>query len=324
MKILVTGSTGFLGSHLVAALILRGYFVRATTRNSRSNNLNAMDGLEYIFNVDMSTSVNWMPILADVGTVIHLAAHVHRIGNKAGDEAGDYMRINVDGAINIASYAAMAGVKRFIYISSIKVNGEKTKFGAPFTPEDVPNPQGCYAISKYKAELALAKIAERSGMELVIIRPPLIYGPGVKANFLKMIKLATFSIPLPFSSVKNLRSFVYVDNLVDLILRCIKHPEAKNQIFLVSDGDDISTPSLLQQIGCFLGLKAILFPFPVMWLYFLGGVFGCRDVIDRLCSSLQLDISKTCRILGWAPIISTKEGLFRTIRCKSNKNEANF
>ncbi len=233
------------------------------------------------------------------------------MSDKARDPLAEYRRINVDAALNLAHQAAEAGVKRFIYLSSIKVNGEFTQPGEVFAAEDIPLPQDAYGVSKHQAELGLRVIASETGMEVVIIRPPLVYGPGVKANFFSMMCWLSHSIPLPLGAINNLRSLVALDNLVDLIVRCIDHPGATNQTFLVSDGEDISTTSLLYRMGNALGQPARLIPVPVSWLHIFSTLFGRQAVVVRLCSSLQVDISKTCKVLDWSPPINLNEGLRR-------------
>jgi len=308
-QILVTGSTGFIGRALIARLFAENLHICVSLRNNIDNAFN--NNVKVINVGELTPSIDWHQALEDVNVVVHLASRVHIMSNRASDPFAEYRRINVDASLNLAHQAAEAGVKRFIYLSSIKVNGEFTEPGEVFSAEDIPSPQDAYGISKYQAELGLRLIAAKTGMEVVIIRPPLVYGPGVKANFFSMLRWLLRSIPLPLGAINNLRSLVALDNLVDLIFRCIDHPGAANQTFLVSDGEDISTTSLLYRMGNALGKPARLIPVPVSWLHIFGILFGRKDIVMRLCSSLQVDISKTRKFLDWAPLINVDEGLRR-------------
>lgn len=308
-QVLVTGSTGFIGRALLARLSTENLHICATVRNNTENTFNK--NVKVINIGELTPSLDWHQALQGANVVVHLASRVHIMNDKARDPLAEYRRINVDAALNLAHQAAEAGVKRFIYLSSIKVNGEFTQPGEVFAAEDIPLPQDAYGVSKHQAELGLRVIASETGMEVVIIRPPLVYGPGVKANFLSMMCWLSHSIPLPLGAINNLRSLVALDNLVDLIVRCIDHPGAKNQTFLVSDGEDISTTSLLYRMGNALGQPARLIPVPVSWLHIFATLFGRQAVVVRLCSSLQVDISKTCKVLDWSPPINLDEGLSR-------------
>ena len=308
-QVLITGSTGFIGRALLARLASENFHIRATVRNNIDNNFNK--NVKVINVGELTPSFNWYHALEGVDVVVHLAARVHIMNGKARDLSTEYRRINVDASLNLAQQAARAGVRRFIYLSSIKVNGEFTQLGQVFTAEDTPLPQDAYGVSKHEAELGLRVIASETEMEVVIIRPPLVYGPGVKANFLSMIRWLSHSIPLPLGAIHNLRSLVALDNLVDLIVRCIDHPRAANQIFLVSDGEDMSTTSLLYRMGNALGMPARLIPVPVPWLHVFASLLGRQPIADRICSSLQADISKTRKVLNWSPLIDVDEGLRR-------------
>jgi len=238
---------------------------------------------------------------------------VHIMEDKSVNPISEFRRTNVAGTENLAWQAATAGVKRFVFLSSIKVNGEFTKIGCPFTADDAPSPQDPYGISKYEAELLLRKIASETGMEVVIIRPPLIYGPGVKANFESMMRCLALGFPLPLGAItNNRRSLVAIDNLIDLITICLNHRAAANQTFLVSDGNDLSTVDLLKNMGEALAQPARLLNIPPPLLSFGAKVFNKSSLYQRLCGSLQLDISKTQQVLGWTPSVSVKEGLRRT------------
>jgi nucleoside-diphosphate-sugar epimerase len=229
----------------------------------------------------------------------------------------EYRRVNVDGTLNLARQAAESGVSRFVFVSSIKANGEQTGKGMRFTADQQPAPDDAYRISKLEAEQALQGVAEETGMEVVVIRPPLVYGPGVKGNFATMIKLVAKGLPLPLGAVHNKRSLVALDNLVDLIITCIDHPGAANQVFLAGDGTDLSTTELLRGIGNAMGKPARLIPVPPGLLMFGAGLLGKKDVAQRVLGSLQVDISKARNLLGWEPPLSVEEGLRRCFDSES-------
>ncbi len=262
---------------------------------------------------DIGPSTNWDKALETCTAVIHLAARVHMVDEKSYDPLAEFRRVNVDGTAALARQAAAAGVRRFVFVSSIKVNGEFTLPGLPFHAEDRPAPQDPYALSKWEAEQKLHEIASATGMEVVIIRPPLVYGPGVKANFETMMRWMACGVPLPLASVhKNRRSLVSVGNLVDLILLCLKHPAAANQTFLVSDGEDLSTVQLLNRVAESMGKSPRLFPMPLAFIRFLLTLSNRPQIYQRLCGSLQLDITKTRTLLGWIPPDSVDVGLRAT------------
>jgi nucleoside-diphosphate-sugar epimerase len=227
------------------------------------------------------------------------------------DPLAEYRKVNVEGTLNLALQAASANVKRFIFISTIKVNGESTAPGKFFTADEQPDPIDPYGISKWETEVGLRQLVEESGMEFVIIRPPLVYGPGVKANFQSIMRWVSRGVPLPLGSINNKRSLVGLDNLVDLIITCIENPGAANQTFIAGDGEDLSTTELLQRMGNALGKPARLIPFPAGLLTLLASLLGKKDVVQRLCGSLQVDISKAQELLGWDPPVSVEEGLRR-------------
>ena len=243
---------------------------------------------------------------------MHLAARVHVMNDKNPDPLAEFRRVNVEATANLARQAAAAGVKRFVFLSSVKVNGEFTEAGQPFTADDAPAPEDPYGVSKHEAEELLRQIAAETGMEVVIIRPPLVYGPGVKANFQSMMRWLARGVPLPLAAVtENRRSLVALDNLVDLIVTCLNHPAAANQTFLVSDGEDISTAELLNRMGAAMGKPARLFYLPPTLLKLGASVLKRPGIYQRLCGSLQLDIAKTRQLLGWTPPVSVDEGLRR-------------
>jgi nucleoside-diphosphate-sugar epimerase len=233
------------------------------------------------------------------------------------DPLSEYRRVNVDGTLNLARQAAESGVHRFIFVSSVKVNGELSNERKPFSPSDAPAPEDAYGVSKWEAEQGLKAIAKETAMEVVIVRPPLVYGPGVKGNFASMVKLVRKGVPLPLGSIRNKRSLVAVDNLVDFIVTCIDHPAAANQVFMVSDGEDISTSELLCELGKAMGKPARLVPVPAGLLRLGATVLGKRAVAHRVLGSLQVDISDAKALLGWKPLVSLQEGLRR---CFTSEN----
>jgi nucleoside-diphosphate-sugar epimerase len=319
MKILITGSSGFIGRALCANLRHFEYLVCAVVRKPNQEipvRKFANDGgYDEIAIGNISGKTNWTPILQDVQLVIHLAARVHVMNDQSADPLEEFRKINVDATINLAKQAAAAGVKRFIYLSSIKVNGESTELGRPFTAEDTPRPQDPYGVSKYEAERELRKIAEQTGMEVVIIRPPLVYGSGVKANFASMMQIIQRGVPLPLAAVTgNRRSLVALDNLVDLIGVCVTHPVAANQTFLVSDDEDVSTAELLRRMGLALKRPAKLFYIPKLLLQLGAALLNKSEIYQRLCGSLQVDINKTKEMLNWKPPLSVDQGLRQVIK----------
>lgn len=311
MNILVTGGAGFVGGALLKALTASGgYSLRTSVRRGgRDVSLAGVD----VFVADLAPDTDWAEALGGVDAVVHTAARVHVMNDHAADPLAEFRRTNVEGTLALARQAVAAGVRRFIYISSVKVNGEDTLAGRPFTAESVPAPRDAYGISKMEAEQGLRKIAAGTGMEVVIIRPPLVYGPGVRANFKALMRAVARGVPLPLGSVHNLRSLVALDNLVDFMVTCIRHPQAANQTFLVSDGEDVSTSELVRRMARAMGRPARLVPAP-MWLLLAGaGALGKRDVVQRLCGSLQVDLSKARQILGWIPPQSLDEGLRKAV-----------
>ncbi|MDO9178528.1 MAG: SDR family oxidoreductase [Agitococcus sp.] len=301
--ILVTGANGFMGTRFCEVLHERHFPFKMAVRGTYSQAISIGD-------IDSHT--NWQVALNQVTTVVHIAARVHVMNDKSTDPLAEFRKVNVDGTLNLARQAASAGVRRFVFISSIKVNGEKTTINHPFCADDTPDPQDAYGISKLEAEQGLRLLSEKTGMEVVIIRPPLVYGSGVKANFLSMMRWLSKGIPLPLGGIKNKRSLVSLDNLVDLTLVCCHHPAAANQIFLVSDGEDLSTSDLLRRMGKALSSPARLVPVPAIFLQFAAMLLGKGDLAQRLCESLQVDITKTKELLNWSPPVSVDEGLYIT------------
>jgi UDP-glucose 4-epimerase len=256
----------------------------------------------------------WAEVLCNRQCVVHLAARVHVMNDTEADPLAAFRQSNVESTLALATQAAQAGVKRFIFISSVKVNGEHTEPGHPFRADDAPAPQDPYGISKMEAEAGLRAIAQQTGMEVVIIRPPLVYGPGVKANFASMVHWLQRGIPLPLGAIHNRRSLVALDNLVDLIITCIDHPAAANQTLMVSDGEDLSTTELLQRMAAALGKPARLIPVPQRLLEWGAALLGKQEVAQRLFSSLQVDAQTTCQLLGWKPPVSLDQGLLQVAK----------
>ncbi|MCF6324142.1 MAG: SDR family oxidoreductase [Gammaproteobacteria bacterium] len=304
---LVTGANGFVGSAVIAALKRKQLAVRGAVRSS------SMEGCVTVG--DIGSGTNWLSALAGVDTVIHTAARVHVMADTASDPIAAFRHVNVEGTRRLAEQAAQAGVNRLIFISSIKVNGETTsgsQGAVPFSSFSPASPVDTYGQSKWEAEQALHEIASRTGLEVVIIRPVLVYGPGVKANFHAMMRWLYKGVPLPFGAIHNKRSLVALDNLVDLIVTCIDHPEAANQTFLVSDGEDMSTSELLMRMGESLSKPARLLPVPEILLRGGALLLGRRDIARRLTGSLQVDIKQTKSKLDWIPPVSVDDALKRT------------
>ena len=310
MRLLVTGASGFVGRVVCSEAINRGLTVRPVTRNPWF-----FPGIGVSFTVGaIDESTDWENAIKGCDVVVHLAARVHVSHDASSDPLVEFRKVNVYGTLNLARQAALAGVKRFVFISSIGVNGINS-YVSPFNDRDIEAPHSFYAISKHKAEIGLKEISEETGMEIVIIRPPLIYGSNAPGNFGFLMRWLSHGLPLPFGLVtSNRRSLVGLDNVVDLILTCVNHPNAANQTFLVSDGDDLSTADLLRRIGNVLGRPAHLIPVPVIILNVVFGMLGKRAVAQSLLGSLQVDISKTCELLNWKPPVSVDEGLRRAVQ----------
>lgn len=304
-SILLTGATGFVGNAVLNCL--SNYEVKVIGRNkpTRITNIN-------FFETDLHSCENIGNALNNIEIIVHAAARVHVMNDQSTDPLPGYRKINTYGTLKLAQQAAQSGVKRFIFISSIKVSGENTQVGKPFKHSDIPSPRDAYGISKCEAEEGLKIIAAETGMEVVIIRPTLVYGPEVKANFLNMMKWLYKGVPLPLGAIHNKRSFVALDNLVDLIITCINHPKAANETFLASDDRDVSTTELLQLLGTALGKKPLLLPIPMFAIKIFASILGKSDFANRLCGSLQVDISHTKNVLGWKPPVSIETALKNT------------
>jgi nucleoside-diphosphate-sugar epimerase len=311
MKVLVTGANGFVGRavsrHLIA---MSGVHAVGCVRRSDAF---TDTGASVVAVGDLSAQTDWSVALAGVEAVIHAAARVHVMDDTATDPLTEFRRVNVQGTLHLARQAATAGVQRFVFISSIKVNGEATKLGMPFSADDLPAPLDPYGVSKMEAEHGLREIAAQTGMEVVIIRPPLVYGPGVKANFAALMRAVQRGWPLPLGAVHNRRSLVALSNLVDFIVTCLSHPQAANQTFLVSDGHDLSTTELVRGLARAARVPARLLPVPVWALQAGAALLGKSDAVQRLCGNLQVDIAKARSLLGWVPPVSVGEGLRRAV-----------
>jgi nucleoside-diphosphate-sugar epimerase len=305
-RLLVTGGSGFIGTALIARLVSdRTHSVRMATRNKDA----FVRGTEGVVAGDVSSLTNWRELLAGVNTVVHLAARVHVQGDRAAGSLNSYREVNTAGTLHLAREAALAGAKRFVFLSTVKIHGER----GSFRESDPPAPQDHYAISKHEAEVGLRSIAAETGLEVVIIRTPLVYGPGVKANFLALMRAVSRGIPLPFGSVRNLRSLIALDNLVDVILVSAEHPAAARETFLVSDGEDVSTPALIRRLATAMGRRARLLNVPPTLLLAAATAVGRRDDAQRLLGSLQVDSTKVRTLLGWTPPLSVDEGLRRAV-----------
>ncbi|MET3107582.1 nucleoside-diphosphate-sugar epimerase [Oxalobacteraceae bacterium GrIS 2.11] len=308
-RILLTGASGFVGRSLATSLIDVCTSVRCAVRTELD-----LPGAEIVHVPSIDNLTVWNKELKGIDTIIHCAGRAHIMNELFPSPLHEYRKINVGGTINLARQAVAAGVKRFIFLSSVKVNGEQTLKGQPFTENDLPSPQNPYAISKFEAEKALFDLARETDLEVVVIRPTLVYGCGVKANFFTMLRMVKLGMPLPFGSIENKRSFVYLENLNSLIIRCIDHPKAANQLFLASDGNDLSTTELLRHCGEAMGVSVYLIPIPESWCMLSASLLGQSDAIQRLCGSLQVDISKSKKLLGWNPPISVQAGLQKTVQ----------
>lgn len=303
-KILVTGASGFLGTEVCNALKRRGIPFAATVRAKTKD-----DQIEV---GDLTNTTNWAAALSGCDVVIHLAARVHVMNDCTNASLAAYRMVNVDATINLATQAVEQGVKRFIFVSSVKVNGEKTT-DKPFSALDRPAPIDLYGQSKFEAECALQKLSQETGLELIIVRPPLIYGPGVRANFLKLMQLVKLGVPLPFGNIQNRRSLVALDNVVDLLILCSHHPYAAGKTFLVSDDEDVSLSSLITLIARSMDKHPILVPVPANLMMSCANLFGKAEKANRLFGSLQVDITGTKECLGWRPVECMELAVEKTV-----------
>jgi nucleoside-diphosphate-sugar epimerase len=343
MKVLVTGANGFIGQALCKRMLADGCHVRGAVRGATQ--MTAFpSGVEGMMIGDIGPKTDWSEALAGIDGIVHLAARVHVMRENSVDPLAAFREVNVAGTGCLALQAAKAGVKRLVYVSSVKVNGKSTgdksrnqgsgvrgqektevrsrksevrgqegELKEAFSEKDVPAPQDPYAVSKWEAEQILNAIAVNRGLEVVTLRPPLVYGPGVKANFLCLVKLAQLGVPLPFGSVNNRRSLIYIGNLVDAMVACMTHPNAANKTYLVSDGEDVSTPDLIRRISAASNRRALMLPAPVWMMRMAGRIAGSSDKLDRLLGSLAVDISKIRRDLHWHPPFTMEEGIRETV-----------
>lgn len=322
-----TGATGFVGRAVVCKLASRAFNVRAVVRTVNTSSSLAVNNITHTVVGDIDSHTDWSAALIGVDCVIHCAARTHVMHDTEADVFAAYRSVNVAGTRRLAEQAAAAGVGRLVFLSSLKVNGETTDglarpFGSSWAVcpsdgagahNDAP-PEDPYGISKWEAEQALWEVSAKTGLEVVVVRSPLVYGPGVKGNLARLLKLVRSGVPLPLGAVRNKRSLIGLDNLVDLLIRCVDHPAAAGQTFLVSDGEDLSTPDLLRHMAAAMGRSARLFTVPVSLLRLAGSALGKRAEIDRLVGSLQVDSSYTRQVLGWAPPVSVQEGIRRMVQ----------
>ena len=311
MRVLVTGASGFVGRTLIHTLSLRSHEIVAAMRAAPSDRDTPSNSVAI---GDINATTNWSAALHGADAVVHLAARVHVMRDTAIDPLAEFRRVNTDGTLNLARQAAAAGVKRFIFLSSIGVNGNSTSQGKIFTENSASLPHDPYSVSKHEAEVGLRAISKSTGMEIVIIRPTLVHGSKAPGNFGKLTRLVSKGLPLPLASIDNRRSLVGIDNLVDFIVTCLEHPAAANETFLVSDGEDLSTPDLIRRMAHSMNRPARLLPVPKYVLMAAASMFGKRDMAQRLCGSLQVDISKSRTLLGWNPPVSVDEGLRRAVK----------
>lgn len=306
MRVLVTGGSGFIGQAVSERFSAERDIELIRIMRLAGNGKSCGTSVEF---KEIEPTTPWRKELHGVDLIIHTAARVHIVSDTSSDPLAEYRRVNVAGTLNLARQASEAGVKRFIFLSSIKVNGEITRRGKSFTADDPPSPTDAYGKSKHEAEIGLQRLSQASDMEVVVIRPPLVYGPGVRANFLAMMRWIEKGWPVPLGHVDNRRSLVALANLVDLIKVCSVHPAAANQVFLVSDGEDVSTTELLNRIGLALKKPVRFVPVPAGLIQTLAALAGKKGQVDRLLGSLQVDDSKTRKVLGWTPIVSMEEAL---------------
>jgi nucleoside-diphosphate-sugar epimerase len=311
MKAMITGATGFVGQGVLEMLNQQTRWVPHLALR-RPPSTEAIQAQPHTLVGDITPETDWQNALRDCQAVVHCAARVHVMDDPEADPLAAFRDANVAGTLNLARQAAQTGVRRFVFISSIKVNGEQTPAERPFQADDTPAPSDPYGISKHEAEQGLLALAEETDMEVVIIRPPLVYGPGVKANFASLMRWLNKGIPLPLGAIHNQRSLVARANLIDLIVTCLEHPAAANQVFLAGDGKDLSTTQLLQHMGQALGKPARLVPVPAGLLKLGGSLLGKRDMAQRLCGSLRVDITKAQKLLGWQPPVTIETALQET------------
>ena len=313
-SVLVTGANGFVGRALCEALAASGRRVKRALRMAQPGRP------DDVAVGDIGADTDWRSALEGVSSVVHLAARTHVLRETAADSLSEYRRVNLDGTRRLAQQAGRAGVRRLVFVSSIKVNGEVTE--RPFTEDDAPRPEDAYGVSKWEAEQALARVAGETGLQVAVLRPPLVYGPEVKGNFLRLMGLVARGTPLPLASITNRRSLIYVGNLVDAVIKAIDVPAAAGRAYLVSDGEDVSTPDLVRAIARALGVAPRLLPCPPAMLRLGAALTGKRAELARLTGSLQVDGSRAHRELGWQPRLSLAQGLAATARWYYSQSDA--
>lgn len=311
-KVLVTGANGFVGQALCQKLLAEGYSVTAAVRRSTTRANDVVAGCETYFVGDLGAKTDWTEALCGVDVVVHLAARVHVMKDTADDPLAAFRQVNVVGTSALARVAASHGVKCFVYLSSIKVNGEYTA-GKPFSPIDEPAPQDPYGVSKWEAEQVLQQVAAESGMGLVILRPPLIYGPGVKANFFRLMEWINRGVPLPLRGIHNRRSMLFLGNLVDALCVCISNPATIGKTYLMSDGEDVSTSQLIETLAHLMGQPVRLWKMPQPLLRMMRALMGRSAELERLLSSLEIDSSAFHKDTGWTPPFTLEQGLRQTV-----------
>ena len=318
MKVAVTGGTGFVGGPLCNVLQARGHTVRALVRDKNTFSQKLPSNIEAVSVGNIDATTDWSPSLIGIDYVIHCAGRAHVMHETATDALAAYREVNVLGTRRLAEQAAAASVKRIVFLSSIKVNGEQTLLGKPYTAFDSPRPEDPYGQSKCEAEAALHDVSARTGLEIVIVRPPLIYGPGVKGNLAKLLGLVRRGLPLPLGLVNNARSLVGIDNLLDLLVVCLQDSRAAGQTFLVSDGDDLATQDLMRRMASAINSSARLWPLPLSILRLAGFLTGRSNEINRLVGSLQVDIRHTRERISWSPPYGVEECLRRMVASEVN------
>lgn len=318
-RILVTGANGFVGRQLCRSLSQKGFWVKAAVRQTA---IAPKEEMQYIPVGDIGPDTDWTEALYGVHLVVHLAGRAHIRRDSSANSMAEYERINTLGTIRLAQMAAAAHVKRFLFLSSVKVNGEETH-GQPFAETDRPAPLDFYAVSKWKAEEGLLHLHRQGELSVVIIRPPLVYGPGVRANFLQLIRLVDSGLPLPLGKIQNKRSLVGLRNLIEFITVCLHDPSAAGELFLVSDQEDLSTADLVQRLAGFLGRSPYLLPIPYQFMAIMARIMGKQEAFNKLCHSLQVDVEKSRKVLHWNPPFSVNEELEHTIQWYKNEYKRN-
>lgn len=314
-RVFVTGANGFVGRRLCIELARRGHAIRAGVRDASRAELPG----EIVTMGSLCGATDWGAALTGIDVVIHLAARVHVMKETAADALAEYRLVNVEGTRSLAQSAATHGVRRLLYVSSVKVNGEETA-GKPFTFEDAPSPEDPYAVSKWEAECVLRSIASDTGLEVTVVRPPLVYGPRVRGNFLRLLNMINAGVPLPLGGIRNRRSMIYDGNLADVLAACVDHENAAGKTYMVSDGEDLSTTDLIRRLAVAMGARARILTMPPMLLELAGALTARRAEIRRLTASLTVDSSPIRSDLDWSPRYSVAEGLGDTARWYAGQN----